>query len=102
MRFITAFAILLLPVTASAADRHPVPPAKDTSAPGSNVCENPDSRHAARHVKPEAKSLGKLPPGNLLLAVQRNVGGCVQLALIRQGIGAVKPEAVSKTRRAER
>jgi hypothetical protein len=48
-------------------------------------------RHAIGEGTPKANKLGELPAGDLHLAVMREVEGCQELVIVRQGFGAVAP-----------
>jgi hypothetical protein len=44
-------------------------------------------RRADAPSKLEARRLDELPPGNLILAVMREVDGCVEPVIVRYGYG---------------
>ena len=57
------------------------------------TCGRPDVHHARRGAPVRPRNLGELPPGNLELAVYRQLEGCEVPAIVRQNIGAVSGPA---------
>ena len=56
-------------------------------------CTRPDV-HQARPAAPvRPRTLGELPPGNLELAVYRQIDGCQTPVIVRQNLGAVSGPA---------
>jgi hypothetical protein len=53
-------------------------------------CRRHDLQQATRGIDPppSPRRLDQLPPGNLELAVQRQVDGCIEPTIIRYGVGA--------------
>ncbi len=51
-------------------------------------CRSDQVHRAKRGDAPAARRLGELPPGNLELAVLREVDGCREPVIVRYGIGA--------------
>ena len=87
MRVILAAAAALLPLTSSTAAPTAREAPRATSA-DDKVCERADVHHADTPAKLVPKTLGELPPGDLLLAVHREVDGCVEPVIVRQDVGA--------------
>jgi hypothetical protein len=55
-------------------------------------CEfNANLRHAIGEGTAKAKKLVELPAGDLHLAVMREVEGCQEPVIVRQGFGAIAP-----------
>jgi hypothetical protein len=109
MRLLILAASLALPASSMPAQA-PVPKAALTPKPlpalapqsalapqaktGANAldCEfNTNLRHAIGEGTPKANKLGELPTGNLHLAVMREVEGCQEPVIVRQGFGAMAP-----------
>lgn len=70
-------------------------PAADISAPAEahkaadtpkRICREPRMM-IAREARVAPRRLDDLPPGNLELAVQREVDGCIEPTIIRQDVG---------------
>ena len=51
-------------------------------------CQDIRVQHAQKDGKGEAKRLGELPPGDLVLAVMQATGRCFRPVIVRRGIGA--------------
>ena len=77
--------------SAIAAEPAPGAPPASGLAPGARnrvtgeLCEPARSVPAARGEAPSAKKLGKLPPGNVVLTVVREMDGCAAPVVVRQG-----------------
>lgn len=56
------------------------------SDPLNNKCTRPDAHQAQRGQPVYPRRLDRLPPGNLELAVWRQVDGCQQPAIIRRDV----------------
>ncbi len=52
----------------------------------------PDVLPVDQRSRPNAKRLGDLPPGDLRLAVLREVDGCPEPVIVRQGFGPAAPD----------
>ena len=89
MRHLLLAAALLLPTgSALAGPRDTVP--QPTKFAGSRIdCMSSRVQHADGPQKPRANRLGDLPPGDLQLAVVREVDGCQEPVVVRQGYGSV-------------
>ena len=96
MRALFLVPILLAPAAASAdsplrrAPTQAPAPAPAASAAQSANCQAPTIREADRDSRQPTRpqSLGELPAGNLYLTVQRDVDGCIEPVLVRQGFGS--------------
>ena len=55
-------------------------------------CPGPRIHQADADTRPEARKLGDLPPGDLQLAVMREVAGCPDPVIIRYGYGIAPPD----------
>ena len=83
--------VLLVAIALPAASASAPPKTTRTTGPG-KVCLNSKVEWANRaHASAQARNLGELPSGNLLLAVVRDVDGCIEPAVIGYGYGAVAP-----------
>ena len=91
MRLLIAFAALALPLSSAPAERTRTLPLKIGDAP-MRPCENPRVQQADDRAKGEAKRLGELPPGDLVLTVMRGTGNCFRPVIVRRGIGAAGEE----------
>ena len=69
-----------VPVSTTPVGSQPSPVAKDCPIPSVILVDRP-----GQPAKPER--LGELPPGTLMLAVDRRVGGCLEPAVMARGIG---------------
>jgi hypothetical protein len=91
MRLVILAAALALPAGSSFAQ----PPAaaaahNPNKFAGSRLdCMANDVRHATLGEQGRFNRLGDLPPGDLQLAVVRQVEGCQQPVIVRQGYGAM-------------
>ena len=56
------------------------------AAPGKE-CRRPDVHLTAPAQRPEAKPLGELPPGDVVLSVYNQVDGCMEPVIVRYGDG---------------
>jgi hypothetical protein len=85
-----------LAIAATAAIGPSAPPAEPgarnpfatASSPPAERCRNPRTQHAARperNLRPQR--LDELPAGNLELTVLRQVDGCAEPAILREGLG---------------
>ena len=93
MRVLILAAALLPPPSTPAAD--PAPRAREwspsSSPPLSNSeCRRPSLRPAETPIPKEAKRLGELPPGDLILTVYREIDGCLEPVIVRQDVGATR------------
>lgn len=89
MRFILAVGLAALPIAAVAADSPVRPPAPATDAKSDTAeCKTMIPRLVREPVRAVPRRLGELPPGDLHLAVQREVDGCLQDTIVRTGYGA--------------
>lgn len=94
MRLLILAAVLAAPSSVSSAAGAPAPavPA-DRALPGARSatstqdCRRPDVILADAPAAPEAKRLGELPPGDLILSVYREVDGCMAPVIVRYGEG---------------
>ena len=68
------------PLSPTPTGPQPSPVAKDCPIPSVVLVDR-----AGQPAKPER--LGELPPGTLMLAVDRRVGGCLEPAVMPRGIG---------------
>ena len=100
MRFLIMTAALLVPASSLAEKPQAVmkAPAQLGSGTG-RVCAQPNVHMAEVATPPEARPLGELPAGSLQLAVMREVDGCIEPVLVRQGIGG-KQELIDARPRA--
>ena len=100
MRLLILAAALAGPSSAPSAPAAPaqaVTPRGPVAGPLANTCRRADVLPADAPATPEAKRLGELPPGDLLLSVYREVDGCMEPVIVRYGDGrgpAAAPEAV--------
>jgi hypothetical protein len=93
MRIPIALALLFLPSGAALAA--PGQPAGSSQPlPGSRAyCPGaPQTHWAGPGDKAAARKLNELPPGKLILTVQREVNGCPEEAVVRTNIGATSFE----------
>ncbi len=100
MRLLFALAVLAVPFAASPAHtpEAPAPAPRVYSAPALSdplACANNNLHLADKKdwIKPEAKRLGELPAGNLVLTVVRYVAGCQEPVIVREGYGFGAPQA---------
>ena len=90
MRRFALLGVLLISSAIAAEPALGVPPASGL-APGARnrvtgeLCEPARPIPAARGDVPSAKKLGKLPPGNVVLTVVREMDGCAAPVVVRQG-----------------
>jgi len=91
MRLLILAAALAAPAgTPAAPPRAPAeakPPALAILAPPGKTCRRPDVVLARPSIHTEAKPLGELPAGDLMLAVYNEIDGCMEPVVVRQGIG---------------
>jgi hypothetical protein len=80
--FLVATAVLL-PLASPAATPDVRPLKQLTQSAPKAECVDDRVHHATGSTKPEAKSLGELPPGDLHLTVHRQVDGCVEPVIVR-------------------
>ena len=86
MRIIAATILALLPLAAAATPTHH--PAAQASTPAK--CDRFGRMEQAtvqRGPSVRPQRLDRLPPGDLHLTVERQVGGCHQPVIVRQNIG---------------
>lgn len=97
MRMIAAATLILLPLSASAAPSQPESPAPSAARANAPALCAPFARTqraqgtgAAVLVQPpsRAQRLGELPAGDLSLSVQRQINGCIEPVIVREGVGA--------------
>ncbi|HEX8442953.1 MAG TPA: hypothetical protein VF631_04825 [Allosphingosinicella sp.] len=102
MRFVILLAVLATPASTFS---HPSqsPTGREISAPvrGAKLdCVAYRVQHALQGPKkPDFNRLGELPPGDLHLAVMREVDGCQEPVIVRQDIGGLRAEPVRPGRR---
>lgn len=85
MRSLILLVAIALPATAASA-----PPAGTRANSPAKVCANSKVQWAGRGgARAKVRNLGTLPPGNLLLAVVRDVDGCIEPAVVGYGYGGV-------------
>jgi hypothetical protein len=97
MRFLVLFAALLPTASISAAPQ-PLPPEQSVRPFNGPVIEPPASSPAscrdqvrqAQGMQIKGRKLGELPAGDLHLTVVREVDGCPEPTIVRQGYGAVR------------
>jgi len=81
MRVLFVLSFAMLPLASSAA-----PP---STQPADKVCDTSWVQHAqAPRTATKAYKLGELPPGDLVLAVQREIDGCHEPVIVRHDIGS--------------
>ena len=84
MRLLIATVAVSLPFVALAA----APPGPVPIQQGTQKCDKLEVRYAQPAArKPKANKLGELPPGDLRLAVHREVGGCLIPTIVRHNVG---------------
>lgn len=99
MRMIAALAFTLLPLAAGAAQPQPAetPQARAEQVASAQAAQAACDRFVDVHwangavlTQPpsRAQRLGELPAGDLSLTVQRQINGCIEPVIIREGIGA--------------
>ncbi len=54
---------------------------------GDRECRRPEVVYTRGPIRPQAKSLGELPPGDLTLALYNEVDGCMEPVVVRYGVG---------------
>lgn len=84
-------ALALATPAASAAGPPPALKSAPSAAPA-RLCHDEFRVYDARRQRPKppplrARPLAELPPGDLLLAVINEVGGCIERVKVRQGYG---------------
>ena len=97
---LTAFMLAALLSAASSAAQPPAPtrvparpPVAAPSSLGTVTCLRDLRRDAgSRPAATRPQRLGELPPGDLQLTVIRQVDGCYEPVIVRQGFGAVSEE----------
>lgn len=94
MRLLILAAVLAAPSSVSSAAGAPAPAmSPDRAPPGATSetstpnCRRPDVILADAPAAPEAKRLGELPSGDLILSVYREVDGCMAPVIVRYGEG---------------
>jgi hypothetical protein len=98
MRMIAAATLILLPLSASAAPARTEASQTPRAAPAAQPVpctpfartERAQGRDGAVLLRPpsRAQRLGELPAGDLSLAVQRQMNGCIEPVIVREGVGA--------------
>lgn len=81
--------VLVVPASGLAEPRRATPP-EASAAPAARIdCLNSQVRHAgpAGPGGPRSRTLGELPPGNLHLAVVREVAGCQEPVIVGYDVG---------------
>jgi hypothetical protein len=78
-----------LPASAAQMIEHSraAPPAESTPRLLSDSCERADLHRAETPKRAESRRLGELPPGDTILSVYDNVGGCLEPRIVRYGGG---------------
>ena len=96
MRLLILAAALAAPSSALSAPPGPIAGAPQVAPPGaiagplaspSANCRRPDVMPADAPATPEAKRLGELPDGDLILSVYRETDGCMDPVIVRYGDG---------------
>ena len=88
MRVLIILLAGLLPLSASGdAQSSRDRPLKKPSA-GVAPCSKPGVHQADLQNGSKARKLGELPPGDLQLAVFREVDGCMDLVIVRRDVGS--------------
>jgi hypothetical protein len=102
MRFVILLAVLATPASTfshppqSRADREISIPTRGAKLD----CVANRVQHAVQgQRKPEFKQLGELPPGDLHLAVMREVDGCQEPVIVRHDMGGLRAEPTQPARR---
>ena len=89
MRMLAA-TLLVLPLAAAAASPTHRPAARAHAAAAPAKCDRfarMDQATVLRGPSVRAQRLGELPPGDLHLTVERQVGGCHQPVIVRENLG---------------
>jgi hypothetical protein len=93
MRLLIFAAALAVPASTPASP--PRAPVEGRPAPAVSLhgkeCRRPDVIQARPAVRPQAKALGELPPGDLMLAVYNQVDGCMEPVVVRYGREGRRP-----------
>ncbi len=90
-------AFLLAAVPAAAAPTGDAPAARQAPVthpmvrPAGDTCKRPDLHQAETPQAAEHRKLGELPPGDLILSVYNQVGGCMEPVIVRYGDGRPAP-----------
>jgi hypothetical protein len=95
MRLVILAAALALPAGSGFAQpASPAPAHNPNKFAGARLdCMANRVQHATQGHQGKFNRLGELPPGSLMLAVVREVEGCQQPVIVRQGYGAMaQPE----------
>jgi hypothetical protein len=79
--------LLILPFILAALPASAEPPAGPAPRPTGDTCKRADLHHAEAPKRAESRKLGKLPPGDTLLAVYNQVEGCMEPVIVRYGDG---------------
>jgi hypothetical protein len=92
MRLLVLPLLLAVPLPSSAAPPAPqrdveTAPLQSGSQPSTAACRRPDVILADAPPGSEAKRLGELPDGDLILSVYREVDGCMAPVIVRYGEG---------------
>jgi hypothetical protein len=93
MRLLIAATLLLFPIGSSSAQHRPpaspVPFSATTpgTPSGDRICERAPVRHAEAMGPLRASRLGDLPPGDLHLALLREVDGCPEPVIVGYNFG---------------
>ena len=106
MRLLILAAALAAPSSVSSAPAAPEPavsapaavPVPITGRSTAN-CRRPDVIPADAPAAPDAKRLGELPPGDLILTVYREVDGCMEPVIVRYGDGRAPAPASPEPQR---
>jgi len=111
MRRIAAATLILLPLTATAAQPQPRPPAASPPAieqPSAQAKPRCDRFGRVEHAGEGAvlqapparpRRLDELPAGDLHLTVVREVDGCQEPVIVRHGYGAVREQPADRSGR---
>ena len=94
MRLLLPAVALVFSASSSAAPQGPSPQDSFTPYPyvgafgDDRECTDVRVRHAEETKNIRGQRLGELPPGDLILAVDREIDGCRKPVIVRYGIGS--------------
>ena len=90
MRLVILAAALALPASSLAQPPRPAPAHNPDKFAGARLdCMSSRIQHARPGAKARFNRLGELPSGDLQLAVVRQIEGCQEPVIVRQGYGAL-------------
>jgi len=89
MRVIAAATLILMPLAVAASPPQPRPDAPKPACDRFARTDRADGPGRQRQA-PRAERLDRLPSADLHLTVERNVGGCHILVIVRQDIGGAR------------